>query len=181
MKKFLSILLAALVFFPAAVFAAGAPSANVEDWLPDIDDDTARELAGLSEFVPDFRVVAGDKVSFLESRKDRWGCTFYRYECPLSVAESENFAEVFAQFLNSSGYPFTLTANRTDDYTSVTGLMCYIWIFDYTGSRNVPRASLDRLHKYYGHVKISENRYYMEDRASFSITVADGIRYGGGN
>ena len=181
MKKFLPILLAALIIFPAASFAAGSSSADVRSWIPDIDDDNSRELAGLSDFVPDFRVVAGNKVRFRESGKDRWGCTFYSYECPLSVAESEDFAEAFVQLLNNSGYPFTLTKSRVDDFISVTGLKCYLWIFDYTGSRNIPRASLDRPHNYYGHVKISENRYYLEDRASFTIKVAEGIRYEGGN
>ena len=179
MRKFLPILLAALI-----VFAAGSPSADAENiHVTGEDFRVIDEIFGID--VPDFRNVAGNNVRFIGSSNNSRGYMTYSYECNLELDERENFAESFVRLLRD--YQFVLVANDTGNHIKSSAMFTEYWRFDYTGSKNVARVNFTTAGKIspraknYGHIAVMRHQHFMDGRTKIFVQIANGLTYGGGN
>ena len=186
MKKFLAMMLAALIFLPAV-----SEAETVDDWInPALTDELSYTLG---YDVPDIRVVAGNNVRLVNSGwNENAGYFWYEYTCDLLLDKRENFAAKFVKYLRDNNYPFVLKSNPKTDYISTSANFLEEWAFDYTGDQGAfdfvgtpaiakVQLSLPALSNLRGHLYVYRFQHHLEDVTKIQIRVANGLTYGGGN
>lgn len=155
MKKILTLVLAALIIFPAAAVQAAD--------------------------LPDFLQFGGSYLNFTgreNTSNSRGNYITYGYDC--SVDLRKNFAEQYMNYLVQN-FPFQFISHESKEYKSSAKVRDY-WYFRYVGSKNA--RTFDALRPGSAksfvpcHLQIVRLKDFQSGITHFSIRIASGLSYG---